>query len=185
MDPDSGPKNNNLIRQNLDSFDCNRIGFEDSSEGKVFYLGHFNDCNNSLITCKIVLSNDYSLSSCLLEVTLLDDKYLSFKEKDSELSLNDLFEISDRLNKNSKYVLFVDGKNVESFLYENGLKVDLPISVILDNALKEDEFKYMDASDRMIDYLYSCSKWYRSNDIFKEVEHVYMDFYSKTYKKVS
>ncbi len=185
MDPDSGPKNNKLITPSLSTFDSNRISFEDSSEGKVFYLGHFNDCNNSLVTCKIVLNDNYNLSSCYLEVTLLDDKYFSFKEKDNELSLNDLFEISDKLSKNPKYILFSDGKKVESFLSENETKVNLSVSIILDNALKEDEFKYMDISDRMIDYLYSCSKWYRSNAIFKEVEQVYMNFYSKTYKKVS
>ena len=185
MDPDSGPKNNNLIRQILDSFDRNRIGFEDSSKGKIFYLGNFNDCNNSLVTCKIVLNSDYGISSCHLEVTVLDSKYLYFKKKDDELSLDDLFGISNQLGSNPKYVLSIDGKNIKSFLFQNGVQIDLPFSMILDNALKEDEFKYMDAVDRMIDYLYSCSKWYRSNEIFKEVEQAYSDFYSKTYKKVS
>ncbi len=175
MDPDSGPRNTNIINFIPDDINWNRVFFDEVNGEKVFSLAYFNEYTHSLVTCKASFNCNYKLLSCNIDVNLLDNDYDEISERDSELSLGDLFSISEKFARNERVCLSYDGENVLSYMIGASYKTEVHVDWIFKYALREDEAKYMDNIDKMIEYLYvqlSDSKLYRNTRPFKIIESV-------------
>ncbi len=175
MDPDSGPRNNKLINFIPDDINWDRICFEEVNNEKIFSLAYFNEYTHSLVTCKANFNGNYDLLSCNIDVNLLDKKYDEISKYDGELSLDDLFNISEKLLENERLYLYFDGKNISSYMTGDNYKTETWLGWIFKYAVREEEAKYMDNIDKMIEYLYttlSDSKSYKSINPFKRIENM-------------
>jgi len=175
MDPDSGPKNTNIINFVPESLDKERVYFVETNGEKCFSIAYLNDCSHSLVTCRANFDNNYNLSSCYIDVILLDNDYQNISEHDKELTLNDLFNLSNNFNDNERLYLSFDGENVSTYMLGKTYKKETNVNWVACYALKEEEFKYMDICDKMIDYLctnLNKTKLHRSATPFKRVETV-------------
>jgi len=184
MDPDSGPKNTDIIDLSDDNQDYTY--FEASFGQKRFYLANFNDCNYSLVTCKVVFDDNYNLLSCFISIILLDEDYLSISKQDKLLSLNDLFEIASKFNDKERFYLSFDGNDIGAYMIGKDYQVKTSIEWILDYALKEDDFRYMDTNDKMLKYL--CCKilshrYYKGPCPFKAFEKAKKDKVMTLYRQ--
>jgi len=174
MDPDSGPKNTNTIDLPNKICNQNRVYFEELNGQKIFYLANFNDCNHSLVTCKAMFDDNYNLLSCYINISLLDGDYHSISNQDKILSLSDLFEIANKFNSKERFYLSFDGENICAYMIGNDYQIETTVDWILSYALKEDDFRYMDINDKMLEFLclkLLSRKHYRRTSPFQIVEN--------------
>lgn len=189
MDPEPEPRNTNIIKFVPNDINRDRVYFEEIDGKKVFSLAHFNVCTHSLVTCQASFDGNYNLLSCNIDVNLLDSGYDLISENEDELPLDDLFIISGMLD-NERLTLSYDGEKVLCYMIGDNYKVETQVGWILDYALKEDDFKFMDITDKMLEYLCTkvgSSRCYKSVLPFKRVENLYTPksvLISKVMKKV-
>ena len=176
MDPDSGPKNTSIIKFVPETIDMEHIDFEEINGEKIFSIAYLNDCDLALVTCNAVFDNSYNLFSCYINVELLGKEYKNIKKHNDELSLDDLFALEQKFNDKEKLYLSFDGKNISAYMSGANYKKETSIHWVSGYALKEDEFIYMDISDKMIEYLcdkLDSNKLHRNILPFKHVENIF------------
>lgn len=175
MDPASANQKSKIIPFELVNINQNRIYFEENNGEKRFYLAHLNDCNHTLVTATATLDSDYQITECDIEAIRIDD-YTSLKKQDEILSLNDLFTLKEELDRSESYILALKEGKIIAALLINGHEIPISISELLDEFLKEDEEKYMDHSDLILEYIcvsLSNARLYKSTKPLQEVEKVY------------
>lgn len=175
MDFDPLPKNTGIIKFVPEIINRKRIFYEEINGEKLFSLGYFNEYTHSLVTCRARFDSNYNLLDCYIDVNLLDRAYEEFMESDSELSLEDLFDISAMLGENERVGMSYDGKTVSSFMSGENYNVDVHMGWVLTYALKEDNFRLMDITDKCIEYLCiktSLSKQHRTTAPFRRIESI-------------
>jgi len=176
MDPDSGPRNTNIINFIPKNIEQEYISFDDVNDEKIFKITYLNDCDLALVTCMARFDKNYNLLSCYIDVKLLGENYKTIKEHQNSLSLNDLFMLADKYQNCEKLVLTYDGNKCLSYMIGENYKTKTIPYWIASFALKEEESKYMDMSDKMIDYLCAkldSEKRYKTIFPFKRVESIF------------
>lgn len=184
MDPDSGPKNKGIIKFVPEIIDRNRIAYEEINGEKLFSLGYFNEYSRSLVTCCAKFDINYNLLSCNILVNLLDKEYEAIARNEKELSLDDLFSISSMYDRTERVGMSYDGVSVCSFMTGENYNKEVSMCWVLRYALKEDDFKLMDITDKCIEYLCvktSSSRLYRTITPFRRIESICR---VKTHEKV-
>lgn len=175
MDPASATQNSNIFTFEPININRNRIYFEEINGLKYFYLGHFNDCNHTLVTALATFDSNYQVIECDIEATIIED-YQALKDQDNNLSLSDLFSLKDQLIQNEKYILSLKDKKIIAALMINGHEIPVSTNDLLEEFIKEDKKQYMDHNDLVLDYVcnsLSSNKLYRSKNPLQEVEKAY------------
>lgn len=176
MDPDSGPRNTKIISFIPENIEQEYISFDEVNDEKIFKIAYLNDCDLGLVTCMAKFDNNYNLLSCYIDIELLGEKYKTIKERQNSLSLNDLFVLADKYRNCEKLTLTFDGNKCLSYMIGEKYKTKTSPYWIASFALKEEENKYMDMSDKMIDYLCTkldSKKRYKNIFPFKRVESIF------------
>ena len=175
MEPASANQKTNIIQFEPVNINRPHVYFEQNKGGKHFFLAHFNDCNHTLVTGEATLDDYYDIIDCHIEATRLDD-YEHLKTKAQTLGISDLFDLSIALNDHEKYILSANRNQTTAILQINGQEIPLSIIDLLDEFLKEDDEKYMDDTDLMLDYIcttLSSAKRYKSKEVFQKIERLY------------
>ncbi len=175
MDPASANQKSRIIPFPSVNINQNRIYFEDDNGRKHYFLANLNDCNHTLVTATATLDSNYQILECDIEAVKIID-YQALKKQEEDLSLSDLFTLKEKLAQNERYILTLKEGSLTTLLLIEGHKIPVSISTLLDEFLKEDEEKYMDHIDLILDYIcisLSNDRLYKSKKPLQEVEKFY------------